>query len=105
MYVYVFPKLNLDQNNKFVYMWIYYTPEGNLYLVLYFFYFHLFLICSVHSPPSEGYAPGIYEKARTRFAHAETLLPFSCLIGLFLEESGECLYSRIRVVIDPILIF
>ncbi|XP_055832040.1 uncharacterized protein LOC129900966 isoform X2 [Solanum dulcamara] len=35
----------------------------------------------------EGYAPGIYEKARMRFAHAETLLPFSCLIGLFLEES------------------
>ncbi|KAI8001267.1 Multiple inositol polyphosphate phosphatase 1 [Camellia lanceoleosa] len=28
-----------------------------------------------------------YEKARLRFAHAETLLPFSCLIGLFLEES------------------
>ncbi|TMX02769.1 hypothetical protein EJD97_019941 [Solanum chilense] len=35
----------------------------------------------------EGYATGIYEKARMRFAHAETLLPFSCLIGLFLEES------------------
>nr|GMD57517.1 multiple inositol polyphosphate phosphatase 1-like [Ipomoea batatas] len=35
----------------------------------------------------EGYAPGSYEKARLRFAHAETLLPFSCLIGLFLEES------------------
>lgn len=34
-----------------------------------------------------------------RFAHAETLLPVSCLIGLFLEESGECLYSRIRIVI------
>lgn len=27
--------------------------------------------------------------ARLRFAHAETLLPFSCLIGLFLDESGE----------------
>ncbi|CAH9113106.1 unnamed protein product [Cuscuta europaea] len=35
----------------------------------------------------EGHAPGSYEKARLRFAHAETLLPFSCLIGLFLEES------------------
>ncbi|XP_076913895.1 uncharacterized protein LOC143572701 [Bidens hawaiensis] len=35
----------------------------------------------------EGYAPGSYEKARLRFAHAETLVPFSCLIGLFLEGS------------------
>ncbi|KAG9156182.1 hypothetical protein Leryth_015589 [Lithospermum erythrorhizon] len=33
----------------------------------------------------EGAAPGSYEKARLRFAHAETLLPFSCLLGLFLE--------------------
>ncbi|THF98789.1 hypothetical protein TEA_005037 [Camellia sinensis var. sinensis] len=36
----------------------------------------------------EEHAPGCYKKARLRFAHAETLLPFSCLIGLFLEESG-----------------
>ncbi|XP_071732746.1 uncharacterized protein [Rutidosis leptorrhynchoides] len=35
----------------------------------------------------EGLAPGSYEKARLRFAHAETLVPFSCLIGLFLEGS------------------
>ncbi|GMP23498.1 hypothetical protein CsSME_00001071 [Camellia sinensis var. sinensis] len=35
----------------------------------------------------EEHAPGSYEKARLRFAHAETLLPFSCLIGLFLEGS------------------
>ncbi|KAJ8540475.1 hypothetical protein K7X08_030394 [Anisodus acutangulus] len=35
----------------------------------------------------EGYAPGSFEKARLRFAHAETLLHFSCLIGLFLGES------------------
>ncbi|XAR71902.1 Multiple inositol-polyphosphate phosphatase [Bertholletia excelsa] len=35
----------------------------------------------------EGHAPGSYEKARLRFAHAETLLPFSCLIGLFLDGS------------------
>lgn len=35
----------------------------------------------------EGFAPGSYEKARLRFAHAETLVPFSCLIGLFLEGS------------------
>ncbi|CAL5363917.1 unnamed protein product [Camellia sinensis] len=35
----------------------------------------------------EEHAPGSYEKARQRFAHVETLLPFSCLIGLFLEES------------------
>ncbi|KAL3365550.1 hypothetical protein AABB24_010590 [Solanum stoloniferum] len=42
----------------------------------------------------EGYAPGIYEKARMRFAHAETLLPFSCLIGLFLEESEFELIQR-----------
>ncbi|XP_060178931.1 uncharacterized protein LOC132609102 isoform X3 [Lycium barbarum] len=42
----------------------------------------------------EGYAPGSYEKARMRFAHAETLLPFSCLIGLFLEESEFELIQR-----------
>ncbi|KAF8402581.1 hypothetical protein HHK36_010668 [Tetracentron sinense] len=35
----------------------------------------------------EHHTPGTYEKARLRFAHAETLIPFSCLLGLFLEES------------------
>ncbi|VFQ81138.1 unnamed protein product [Cuscuta campestris] len=35
----------------------------------------------------EGHPQGSYETARLRFAHAETLLPFSCLIGLFLKES------------------
>lgn len=35
----------------------------------------------------EGHPPGSYEKARLRFAHAETLIPFSCLLGLFLEGS------------------
>ncbi|KAA8539544.1 hypothetical protein F0562_026236 [Nyssa sinensis] len=35
----------------------------------------------------EAHDPGSYEKARLRFAHAETLVPFSCLIGLFLEGS------------------
>ncbi|CBI25429.3 unnamed protein product, partial [Vitis vinifera] len=34
-----------------------------------------------------NYAPGSYEKARLRFAHAETVVPFSCLLGLFLEQS------------------
>ncbi|KAE9465147.1 hypothetical protein C3L33_02925, partial [Rhododendron williamsianum] len=41
----------------------------------------------------EGLAPGTYEKARMRFAHAETLLPFSCLLGLFLEGSD---FERIQ---------
>ncbi|XP_047316178.1 multiple inositol polyphosphate phosphatase 1 isoform X1 [Impatiens glandulifera] len=35
----------------------------------------------------EARAPGSYEKARLRFAHAETLVPFSCLMGLFLKRS------------------
>ncbi|CAM0877301.1 unnamed protein product [Alopecurus aequalis] len=35
----------------------------------------------------ENYPAGTYEKARLRFAHAETLVPFSCLLGLFLEGS------------------
>jgi len=35
----------------------------------------------------ENYPDGTYEKARLRFAHAETLVPFSCLLGLFLEGS------------------
>ncbi|KAI3470918.1 hypothetical protein Pfo_027581 [Paulownia fortunei] len=37
----------------------------------------------------DGLVPGSYEMARLRFAHGETLLPFSCLIGLFLEGSGD----------------
>ncbi|XP_048231730.1 multiple inositol polyphosphate phosphatase 1 isoform X2 [Ricinus communis] len=35
----------------------------------------------------EKHAPGSYEKARLRFAHAETLIPFTCLLGLFLDGS------------------
>ncbi|KAM7271184.1 hypothetical protein ACFE04_030398 [Oxalis oulophora] len=33
----------------------------------------------------EKHAPGSYEKARLRFAHAETVVPFTCLLGLFLD--------------------
>ncbi|KAL2526656.1 histidine acid phosphatase family protein [Abeliophyllum distichum] len=36
---------------------------------------------------TEGLVPGSYEMARLGFAHLETLLPFSCLIGLFLDGS------------------
>nr|ABJ98332.1 multiple inositol polyphosphate phosphatase PhyIIa2 [Triticum aestivum] len=36
----------------------------------------------------ENFPDGTYEKARLRFAHAETLVPFTCLLGLFLEGSG-----------------
>uniref|UniRef100_A0A7N0U1G5 Multiple inositol polyphosphate phosphatase 1 n=1 Tax=Kalanchoe fedtschenkoi TaxID=63787 RepID=A0A7N0U1G5_KALFE len=35
----------------------------------------------------EGHPSGSYEKARLRFAHAETIVPFSCLLGLFLDKS------------------
>ncbi|XP_059317939.1 uncharacterized protein LOC132068387 isoform X1 [Lycium ferocissimum] len=49
----------------------------------------------------EGYAPGSYEKARLRFAHAETLLPFSCLIGLFLKESEFELIQREQALQFP----
>lgn len=35
----------------------------------------------------EEHVPGSYEKARLRFAHAETVVPLSCLLGLFLEGS------------------
>ncbi|KAL9660522.1 hypothetical protein QQ045_025337 [Rhodiola kirilowii] len=35
----------------------------------------------------EGQPSGIYEKARLRFAHAETIVAFSCLLGLFLDGS------------------
>ncbi|CAL9000052.1 unnamed protein product [Prunus brigantina] len=35
----------------------------------------------------EKHAPGNYEKARLRFAHAETVVPFSCMLGLFLDGS------------------
>lgn len=33
----------------------------------------------------ENLTPGTFEKARLRFAHAETVIPFICLLGLFLE--------------------
>ncbi|KAH9613313.1 hypothetical protein KSS87_016099 [Heliosperma pusillum] len=36
---------------------------------------------------------GSYEKARLRFAHAETVVPFSCLLGLFLQGSE---YNQIQ---------
>ncbi|CAI8597371.1 unnamed protein product [Vicia faba] len=39
------------------------------------------------SRPSKKHVPGSFEKARLRFAHAETVVPFSCLLGLFLEGS------------------
>ncbi|XP_068641945.1 uncharacterized protein [Aristolochia californica] len=35
----------------------------------------------------ENHAPGTFEKARLRFAHAETIVPFTCLLGLFIEGS------------------
>ncbi|XP_077214744.1 histidine acid phosphatase family protein isoform X2 [Tasmannia lanceolata] len=35
----------------------------------------------------EHHAQGTFEKARLRFAHAETVVPFTCLQGLFLEGS------------------
>nr|ABD96176.1 alkaline phytase isoform 2 [Lilium longiflorum] len=35
----------------------------------------------------ENHKPGNFEKARLRFAHAETIVPFTCLLGLFLEGS------------------
>lgn len=35
----------------------------------------------------EHHVRGSFEKARLRFAHAETLVPFTCLLGLFLEGS------------------
>ena len=34
---------------------------------------------------------GTYEKARLCFSHAETLIPFTCLLGLFLEQEEGAL--------------
>ncbi|XP_020587419.1 multiple inositol polyphosphate phosphatase 1 [Phalaenopsis equestris] len=33
----------------------------------------------------ENHKPGTFEKARLRFAHAETVVPFTCLLGIFLQ--------------------
>ncbi|KAE8695680.1 Histidine acid phosphatase family protein isoform 2 [Hibiscus syriacus] len=41
----------------------------------------------------DNQAPGYYEKARLRFAHAETVVPFSCFRGLSLEGSD---FQRIQ---------
>lgn len=35
----------------------------------------------------EHHTPGTFEKARLRFAHAETVIPFTCLLGLFQDNS------------------
>lgn len=37
---------------------------------------------------TENLAPGTFEKAILRFAHAETVIPFTCLLGLFIDDSG-----------------
>ncbi|XP_074280623.1 uncharacterized protein LOC141605643 isoform X2 [Silene latifolia] len=42
---------------------------------------------------NEELPSGSYEKARLRFAHAETVVPFSCLLGLFLQGSE---YNQIQ---------
>ncbi|PKA55329.1 multiple inositol-polyphosphate phosphatase [Apostasia shenzhenica] len=34
----------------------------------------------------ENLKPGTFERARLRFAHAETVVPFTCLLGLLLEK-------------------
>lgn len=39
----------------------------------------------------EDLSAGMYERAQLRFAHAETIVPFTCLLGLFLEGHGEIL--------------
>lgn len=36
-----------------------------------------------------NHTPGTFERARLRFAHAETIAPFVCLLGLFPEQPGE----------------
>ncbi|GMH30549.1 hypothetical protein Nepgr_032392 [Nepenthes gracilis] len=44
---------------------------------------------------NEGAHPrGSYEKARLRFAHAETVVPFSCLLGLFQEGAEHEMIQR-----------
>lgn len=50
---------------------------------------NLLLISTFSIASVERHVPGSFEKARLRFAHAETVVPFSCLLGLFLEGSGE----------------
>ncbi|KAK9683440.1 hypothetical protein RND81_10G141600 [Saponaria officinalis] len=43
---------------------------------------------------NEDLPSGSYEKARLRFAHAETVVPFSCLLGLFLRGSEYSMIQR-----------
>jgi hypothetical protein len=49
----------------------------------------------------ENHPDGTYEKARLRFTHAETVVPFSCLLGLFLEGSG--MFSLLHLLVYEIL--
>lgn len=41
---------------------------------------------------AESHSDKATEKARLRFAHAETVIPFTCLLGLFLEDDGNVLF-------------
>lgn len=41
---------------------------------------------------TESHSDKATEKARLRFAHAETVIPFTCLLGLFLEDDGNLFY-------------
>lgn len=40
---------------------------------------------------AESHSDKATEKARLRFAHAETVIPFTCLLGFFLEDDGNLL--------------
>lgn len=55
----------------------------------------MYLIVFQHLVLIEKHTPGSYEKAILRFGHAETVVPFSCLLGLFLEGSGEWFHHYI----------
>ncbi|XP_072976522.1 uncharacterized protein [Typha angustifolia] len=50
----------------------------------------------------ENWAPRTFEKARLRFAHAETVVPLTCLLGLFLEGSEfEQIQSEQPLLLPP----
>ncbi|XP_058075107.1 uncharacterized protein LOC131223669 isoform X2 [Magnolia sinica] len=50
----------------------------------------------------ENLTPGSSEKARLRFAHAETLIPFTCLLGLFREGSEFERIQRMQPLEPPL---
>eukprot|EP00246_Nothoceros_aenigmaticus_P015565 TRINITY_DN653_c0_g1_i5.p1 TRINITY_DN653_c0_g1~~TRINITY_DN653_c0_g1_i5.p1 ORF type:complete len:486 (+),score=49.67 TRINITY_DN653_c0_g1_i5:1-1458(+) len=51
---------------------------------------------------ASGGSEGVWERARLRFAHAETLIPFICLLGLFKDKKDVEFQYNDLLRVDPL---